>query len=468
MATIDGLSSGLDTTSIINSLMQLERIPQQRLQTKQAAVESSLASLRTLATKFLSTMTAAEKLGASLPGAPVANPPKPSDWQLTTATSSDKTRAAASAVTGAPAGSLTFNVAQLATAASHLSTGTWAATTDAVATDPVTGTAHTSLQLSKGGGAPVTVDTGDGSLAATVAAINKAGAGVTASAVQVQPGEYRLQLSSTTTGAASTVSLTTPDGTPVGLSDVVTGRDAQIVLGGVTITRPSNTMTDLLEGVTLTLSKADAKDANGAFVDPPVTVTVKRDDEGVASRVQALVDAVNAARGEAKSLTALDPVTKAKGRLYGDSTTRGLVDLVRTTVSQGTAEQSAVGVTVSRDGTVVLDKAKLLAALAADPAAVEAALGKDGLAGRLHALSDTASRVETAVGGAGLITSAIKGRESQIASLKTNIASWDSRLSLKQITLERQYTALETALGKAKSQGQWLSGQLANLPTYGG
>jgi flagellar hook-associated protein 2 len=83
-------------------------------------------------------------------------------------------------------------------------------------------------------------------------------------------------------------------------------------------------------------------------------------------------------------------------------------------------------------------------------------------------LADAVSRGPSAEGGPGRISSAITSKESQISSLKSNIESWDSRLAMKEKMLQRQYTALETALGKAQSQGAWLSSQLANLPKVGG
>ena len=70
-------------------------------------------------------------------------------------------------------------------------------------------------------------------------------------------------------------------------------------MAGVTITRSSNTISDVLEGVTLTVTKVSASTGTGAtptFTDPPVTVSVVKDSEGVAERVAALVDAANAAR----------------------------------------------------------------------------------------------------------------------------------------------------------------------------
>jgi flagellar hook-associated protein 2 len=473
MASISGLSSGLDTATIIKQLMQLERIPQARLQSKQTAMESSIGSLRTLNTKFASLLGAAEKLGARLPGAVVPSPPPPSEWQATKATSSDATRTSATATAGAPAGSLSFNVQQLATAASHLS-ATYNGTAAVMHTD-ANGDASTSFTLSRAGNgsSPVTITTANGTLTETADAVNAAKAGVTASVVQMTaatdttPATYALQLTSTTTGKDSGIALTAADGTDLVSKAVVTGKDAVIDLGGGTLVqRSSNTMSDVLQGVTLTLAKADTKNANGAYEQPAVTVDVKKDMDGIAAKVQALVDAANSARNDAKSLTAVDPVTKAKGRLYGESSVRGLVDRVRSVFSEGTTELSQAGITVDRHGVASFDKTKFLEALAADPSAVEAAVGNDGLAGRLHGLADQVSRPASAVGGAGLITGTITSKEGQISSLKSNIESWDNRLAMKERMLERQYTALETAMGKAQSQGAWLSSQLANLPSW--
>lgn len=465
MAAIDGLSSGLDTSTIISQLMALERVPQSRLKTQQSAAESSITSLRTLNTKFLSIISAAEKLGAGKPLVEGAVA-KPSDWQLTSASTNDATRASASAVTGAGAGELRFNVKQLATAGTYLSASITAPTSTTAGAVP------TGLLLSKGDGEPVAIDNGDGSLAATVSAINKAGLGIAASLVQVtvaegdSPAQYRLQLTSTTTGADSSISVKSPDGTALPAAASTAGQDAVLDLGnGVTVARPTNTISDVLEGVTLTLKKADKPVVGGGYEEPPVILTVKRDADGVAARVQALVDIANTTRTEVKSLTAVD-ASGSRGRLYGDSAIRSLSDMMRTAVSAGSAGPGLAGVTVGRDGTVSFDKEKFRKALEADPAAVEAALGKDGMAGRLFTLADQVSRSASAVGGAGLITSAITSKESQIASFKSGIESWDSRLAMKEKMLQRQYTALETALGKAQSQGQWLSGQLANLPKW--
>jgi flagellar hook-associated protein 2 len=47
-----------------------------------------------------------------------------------------------------------------------------------------------------------------------------------------------------------------------------------------------------------------------------------------------------------------------------------------------------------------------------------------------------------------------------VTGLDTQISSWDARLTMKERSLQRQFTALETALSKAKSQGNWMAAQL--------
>ena len=475
MASIDGLSSGLDTTSIIKQLMQLERQPQVRLQSRQTATEASIQSLRSLNAKFLTIGTATSAFGAVLPkptppaGSPpvVTTPAKPTDWQLTKAASSDASRVSVAAVAGAAAGTLRFNVEQLAQASSSLGSKVYSGTGDTVSAS-----GDRSLTLTKGD-QQFSIETRTGTLAETVAAINSSAAGVAATTVQVEPGKYQLQLTSTTTGADTAITLSDGSGA-LAFTETAAGKDALLVLaGGTTVRRSSNTLSDVLDGVTLTLTKADTATTPRVgttppvFTEAPVSVTVTKDTDAVVAKVQALVDAANAARTEAKTLTAADPVSKTKGRLYGDSSVRSLVDRVRTAVSGDTAGAALAGVTVTRDGTVELDKTKLLAALEKDPTAVEAALGKDGLAGRLHKLADDVTRSVTAAGGAGVITNAITSRERQVERFADDIAGWDARLAVKEKQLQRTYTSLETALGKARSQGQWLSGQLASLPTYG-
>ena len=455
MASIDGLASGLDTTSIISSLMQLERQGQVRLQTQQKQTEGAISALQTLNGKFLALGTLAKGFSAAALA---------STWDLRTASSTDTSRATVSTTTGAVAGEVTFAVKQLASAETWKTTGAVASLQDVVVP------AGSVLTLEKDG-VLTSLDVGDGTLSAVIEAVKGSGAGVTASAVQVSPGAYALQLSSTATGSTS-ISLRDAGGSDPfaagalgGLALITDGRDALLQVGvaadgsgGYEVTRRTNTVNDLLTGSTITLLKQD----------PAAVVTVRTtsDTAGVADAVAKLVDSVNAALSEISRTGSYDAATKKAGVLYGDTAVRGLRSALAAAVTgTPTSSPGVHGVSVQRDGTVQFDRAKFLAALEKDPAAVSSVLGQSGLAGRLATVAESASRPQGATG-AGVLTSAIANRQRSVASLKDDISQWDRRLELRQQRLVAQFTALEKAMSAAQMQGQWLAGQIAGLPRY--
>ena len=84
--------------------------------------------------------------------------------------------------------------------------------------------------------------------------------------------------------------------------------------------------------------------------------------------------------------------------------------------------------------------------------------GATGFAARVQAVAETASDKYD-----GTVTGAITTHTSTITRLNASIADWDDRLELRRQTLERQYTALETALSRLNSQSTWLTSQLESL-----
>jgi len=82
-----------------------------------------------------------------------------------------------------------------------------------------------------------------------------------------------------------------------------------------------------------------------------------------------------------------------------------------------------------------------------------------GAAQRLATVAARATDFST-----GSITSAINGTQDEMRDLDSQISDWDTRLQEKQDLLQQQFSALETALGQLKDQGNWLAGQIAGLP----
>lgn len=446
MASIDGLASGLNTTDLIRQLMQLERQPQLRIQQARGRNEQSITALQGLNAKFVALKATTTAMTTA------------TGWQPAKATSSNETAVSVSAAAGAPPASLTFDVVQLAVAGSAISPGSASALSDVVASGAT-------ISVTKGTDTR-SISVGDGSLGAVVKAINDEKMGVTATAVQVSAGVYKLQLSSTTTGAGTSVSVAAGSFTATTLGDVVElakAQDAVLNVGGTnpyTVTRSSNTFSDLLDGVTMTL-KAPATG---------VKVEVTGDTAAMTTQIAKLVEGANAVLSDIKKHTTYDATAKKGGVLVGDGLVRSLQGRVlrefAAGVTVGTTTYSAAdfGITVERDGTIKLDQAKFEAAYEKDPATAEAVLGgAAGLAGRLEALAETATKPKSTTTDIGLVTGAIDSRERERTRFDASIASWDQRLELRERTLIRQFSALETALSQAQSQGQWLASQLAGL-----
>ncbi|SFP24420.1 flagellar hook-associated protein 2 [Geodermatophilus dictyosporus] len=463
---VDGLVSGLDTTSLINQLVSAEAAPQTALKTRLGATTAAATAYRTVNSRMESLRSAAEALtSANLAAARTA-----------TSSSADVTASAtSSAVNGS---SLAFSVTSLASAhtvTSHLvwdSAGADVRSPSAGGTDP-----GWPLEIRKPDG------TADGKLVAQIAlpdknpptlndvaaAINEGDHGLRATVVQLGTKQVRLQVTSTTTGAASQFWLRgKAETTETAGSAFVAeppGRDAELLLSnGLTATSATNTFAELFSGVSVTVSK----------VDPTATTTVRvaSDSEGVAAKVQAFVDAANAALKEIKTQSSSAPGSTAV--LKGDSTLTGLTGTILGAFGTGVGTSSAatLGIQLNRDGTIAFKKETLVAALAKEPAKVQSVLGGrpadpvtgtgavQGLAQRVQSLAKQASDTTT-----GTLTSLAKGRDTLAKDIQARIADWDTRLKVRRETLTRQFTAMETALSSLKSQSSWLAGQLASLPS---
>ena len=361
--SVDGLISGMSTAAVIDQLMAIEARGQTALKRRVVKTEVAISALQAVNSRMAALKTAADAL--TLPGS----------WQAAKATSSSDA-VTATATEGALTGSLTFDVTRLAAAEVHASTGSH------LLTDVVAGP---SVTITKGGVAK-TVTLADGKLSTVVSAVNGADAGVRAAAVQVAPGQYRLQLTSTTTGAASDFTVT---GLTVGEGEVVAGVDAALRVGGAggyDVVSGSNTFTGLLPGVTLTAKTL----ATG------VTVEVKPDVDAMTAKVQALVTAMNAALEEIGGHSKWDVSSRVGGPLLGNSLVRSLQSEILGSVTRPLAGGSLadVGIQLSREGTVTFDPARLKAALGQDATRVEKLFARSvtatlsgGLSGALRVTS---------------------------------------------------------------------------------
>ncbi|MDT0200815.1 flagellar filament capping protein FliD [Nocardioides sp. AE5] len=431
-SSISGLATGLDTAGIIDQLMQLEALSQNKLVNRLSGEKSTLASLQSLnsATAGLASKAAALK--------------DPANWTPITATSShDSVRVSVGA--GAQQSSFSMSVDQVATR--HRLQFTAAASLDDII---VAG--GTTLRLTVGGETRG-LETDDGTLAGVVRALNASGTGLTATTVKLDDGSHKLLVQSIGTGAAEQFTLTNSDGSDLLSGAVVNAaQDARITIEGNTVHSSTNTFTDVVPGLTITLGADSAGSTSH--------VVVGNDASSSLSTVKALVDQVNSLIGTISSSTSYSAVTKSSGPLAGVSAAKALATALQGALYPAdNTSMAGFGLEVDRYGKFVLDEEKFTAALTADAAAVAAAFtGAGGFGARIESVAKGASDSVS-----GTLTAAITGRNSAISDLEQGIEVWDRRLELRRSNLERQYAALEVALEAMNSQSNWLSSQIASL-----
>ena len=444
---VDGLVSGLDTTSLINSLMQLEAIPQQSLKTKVSVNQTFISALQGLNTKVASLANLAKDAA------------KPTSLDVHTATTTDAKLATATVSAGAGPASVTMVVRNLAQAQVAVSAALAAWPED----PPV-------LTVVGSDGKQTQVTATSTSLDDIVTAINGAGAGVTATKVSAGADGYRLQFTAAKTGlaggfevyAGAAVDPAKNLFTQPGAAVVTAAKDATIALWAGSsaeqlVTSSTNTFDQLLPNVSVSVAKASTD---------PVTITVARNAAAATSVAESLVGALNTVFAEisVKSVVTTSTnggVTKVSGGPFtGESVTRSINQqlLAAATMPIDGRSPSEFGITITKTGTIEFKADKFAAALAKDPAQVQAALSE--LAGRVEAVATDASDKYD-----GQLSLRIASEESSSRRLNTQILEWDDRLATRRATLERTYAALEVQLSNLNAQSGYLTSQLAGLPT---
>jgi flagellar hook-associated protein 2 len=421
---LGGTAGQIDTTSLVTQLMTAAALPQTQLQDQLSTVASQLSAYQAINTKLTAVQTAAQALT------------DPTAWQATTATSSSSAVVATSSTDATP-GSTTFSVTQLArsqvTTVSADSNGTVVSVpSGGITITDSTGTAH-NISLNSGSAADV------------ASAINAANIGVRASVVTTNTGVI-LQVSSSKSGTANSFTVGGTDSTP---KNVVAAQDAQASvgdpsIGGYTVSSSSNTFTNLIPGVTFS--------ANALAND--VTLTVGSDATSISNKVQALVDAANAAMTEISSDTAQGAV------LQSQYSARSLISSLESAVSSGIASGGSLadyGVDLNSTGQFAFDATKFASAYAADPSGTQAAVSGS------FATSMNNSTTAAVAPITGTITSAISSAATQSSNLNTEINDWTTKLATTKDNLTAKYAAMETALGKLQSQQTYLTSMFNSL-----
>ncbi len=433
-----GLASGLDTNSIINQLVALESQPLTALQAQQTALQTQISSLGDIASKLSALGDAAADLGTN--------------GVLAAKTASSNTSFTAVPGTNAAAGSYNVQVLQLAQASKWLSQPF----------APGTGHPGGTLQLTVQGQtyAPITITDGM-SLADVASAIQAQGAPVSAVVLNDGTNNY-LSITATDTGLPSgggaalnvafTPTVAPAPGTPPVYSETQAAQDASVSVDGLTFTRSSNTVSDVIPGTTLTLTQAGG---------PAENLVLATDVDGTQARLQKFVDAYNSVIQLVNTQLSPTQSTDRSSSLAGDGAIRTLQaklqDLTTTIVGGATVRSLAdLGVKTASDGTLSIDPTTLASAVSRAPSAVNAIFSTagTGLSAAVQSLVD----LETPVG-TGVLSMEQTQLGNSVQDLSNQADELQQRIDAYRQTLSQEFTAMEGTVSGLKSIGNFLAAQ---------
>lgn len=355
--TIDGIASGFDTSSIIESLVGFQDAQVDTFNQRKLAVTEEQTAFKGIEAQLITLQSTLGKLGRS----------RSSVFSVNQATSSNEDIIKVAAGNNATSATYSLTVESLATANQVGSQG-FSSATDAVAKGEIT------IRLGDQPPSTITIDDENRTLTGVVDAINENVKDVNASIIFDQGADsYRLLLTSNKTGADNTISLST-DATDGGAVLDFSGpaiqeaADAKIRLGSgpgaITASYSTNIVDDLIEDVTIDLQSADPGST--------VVINVANDNEPAKAAVQDFVDSFNSAMEFIDSQTKFDSDTGQASVLLGDRNVANIKNRLTSFVIESVAgveganRLSDIGIDIDIRGKLTLDQDKLEDALNGD------------------------------------------------------------------------------------------------------
>jgi flagellar hook-associated protein 2 len=441
-----GAGSGIDTARIVQDLAEASRAPKaEQFGVRAEAIRAKISAVAQARSDLDSFVSSLRDLIA---GGTLQTQPTPSDPSMLSATAAPGTRI----------GSATrdIEISQLARAQTLYSQ------TVGAAADPVgLGT----LTLSVGGQShAIVIDTSNNSLSGLAAAINATGSGVQASVARDGAG-MRLILKGAS-GAANAFTVEASAGSEAALSRFThaggagglivgqTAQDAEFRVDGVAYSRASNTVNDVIDGITLSFKKAEPGTIVTLGATPPV--------EALRQTINDFVSVFNTLKRDiATAITATG----------GDAALRALDRQLSALIGQPLTSHpdidglSRIGIKTARDGTISLDTGRLEAVLRSNPQEVEA----------LFSPTRDATHSETTDPGIGLALGRVRDAmtagngplealrqrlEKEAQQVEKNRVRMEEREAAYRSRLERQFGQMDARIAAIKATQSYLEQQI--------
>lgn len=448
-----GAGSGIDIKSLAQNLVDAERAP------KKALIDGRIAKTEARITSYGAVKAALSELQAAFRKINDA-----SDFASVTAAISQPAAFSVTTDAKAAAGRHDITITRTALGQRSISTA-FSERGQTLGASPF----DLSLSIHGGDAVPITVTTP--TPAGIVSAINGAKLGISAQLIKSGDTDFRIVVNGST-GASNDFTLTTPLAGIDFSNKQQSARDALLNVDGLDITRSQNTLSDVIDGVTLNLYGATSDSAS---------LELKRETGSIKANLQALVDAYNTFDENMTVMT--DPKSTVEtygGSLAGDSLLQGIRNQVRsmltgnftlttagaylakgdTTSTRLNADVNAgrhVGLALDRFGKLSLDTDKLESALTAHFDQVVAlftandsnqspyATKPGGLAG------DAVKSIERLLRSDGLINQQTVNASKQVSRYQDDLDKLEDRMSRLLEGYTRQFSVMESIVGNSNS-----------------
>ncbi|MBA9085780.1 flagellar hook-associated protein 2 [Fontibacillus solani] len=461
--SLPGLASNLDTASLINAIMSQERVPYKNFETKKTAVTNNKTIFNNINLKLKALRDAAINLSDV------------DSFKANGANISDSSKLTALVDSSTATGNYAIKIITLAKQQVNATNAIALNDSDGKKIKLSSDDIESEIRV-EGINEPfilknmgLTLDnTMEEALNKVANEINKnKDSNVQASVIQTADGAKSIVLMGKESGKSIAMSGTGLFST---LTTKVNAEPATIEINGVPITSSSNTIKDAIHGVTLQLL-ADKSSVN---------MEIKQDQDKIAEKVQAFVDAYNNVvsliRENTKKITneknSDGSYKNFKTNLQGDSMLRDLQREMGDIISSVTGPNDQyrlldqIGIEIDKGitrgaemtGKISFDKALFKQKLADNPSVVEEMFkGDRGLATLFKDSLNNYTKVN------GLMQSKLDGYDSEIKFIDSQMESLQTRLTLREEALKKQYAQLEVNMSKLNSQKTWMTNQLAAL-----
>ncbi len=439
--TFGGLATGMDTSAIVDALMEIERQPIERMERDKAYFTSRLQAFNDLDSKLSELQEKAEAIDSA------------KELNAPSVTSASEEFFTASADNTADLGNYQIEVVSLAQRQKDVSQGY----ADSAAKTFGTG----DLVLNVGGvDNTISIDGTNNSLAGIAGAINDADLGVSASIINDGSATpYRLVLTADTVDAVNPFSLDASglsggtDANPVA-NNVVVPTQAEIKVDTISIKSDSNTISDGIAGVTVELLK---KNEVGATT----VMNVEADPDATKSKIKDFVTAYN---------KVIDFVAEQKDADWAhDSSFRSVIrrlqNMLTTPQSGGSGTYSTLaelGFETQTDGTIALDDTALSDAMDTDYAGVISLFaGEDGVDGVSKTFASYLDSMTDSIDG--LYASKKAGTDRNNRRIDQQMERLEARMASREETIRAQFSAMEELVSSLNAQSSFLTQQMSSL-----